>query len=285
MSERKRDITDQLNQSKVHELPFDGVVNVTNIETLDILGVSPDSVALQVSKMIDMYRSEHGPEMLAKSPEAILSQISAGHSVILMGVNGHEPTVLYHGTVYPNFENGEQVFIGQVVEFGTAITHQDYRGGYGFGTLGARLRLEHTESLWGDQVVALSTNKQALTTRVLGGGAGFVPVDYHDHPYLTYLTCTCSNCSEVHGHQSCGFRRTQAQSAGSQLIQITDKTQVDGHMPCTLVVHSKENAARFEENCRTLDESEPLMPGKPITIERMAQAAAFFNNLKLQNEH
>ena len=236
-----------------------------------------DHMAHQVSAQIAVYNADHPYEMLPKTPDTIRRQFLDGNSVIIAE---EDSTVLYHGTYYPNFENGEdQILDYQVVELGTAIAHPDFRNGYGLGVEGSTLRLEKAHSVW-RHVIALSTNKQVLTTHVLHR-AGMQAASFWDYPYLAYLTCTCENSSEACGFESCIFRRSPEESS-RRALNLISKSPL-GKMPCTLILSDLGAAGEFEQTCRDIDfklGNKPLQPGK-ISRESMQQSASLFSRVKI----
>ncbi|MFC1649772.1 hypothetical protein ACFL2C_03630 [Patescibacteria group bacterium] len=245
------------------------------------------SLAAQVSRMISAYNSAHPGEMLPKAPRTIVEQFSQGMSFMLVSYDVSSgvddgPSVLYHGTMYPALDRNQHETIGmQVVEFGTAIAHPRYRG-CGLGTRGAYLRMYAAEEMWGEDMVALSTNKQIVTARVLDKGGEMEPVSFWDHPYLSYLTCSCTDSSEAFGHPSCGYRRNPDESEAVQLSSILDRSRPVGSMPCTLIVSNPEKARRFENNCRDLDMqiSGACLEDGHISVESMRKAKNFFDSMK-----
>jgi hypothetical protein len=268
---------EKLSNEKISKVA--GAFRINSPADLGLLG-NPEAVLTEIgeqtSHMISIYNAGHPFEMLPKSPGQIISQLKSGESVVIVSVNS-PLTVLYHGTIYPNFSEKEADFLGfQVVEAGSAITHSDYRNGYGLGTEGAKMRVSLAKRLH-PQTICLSTNKQSLTTRVLEH-AGMVPVSFWAYPYLSFLTCTCVNCSESAGFTSCIFRRPLLESSPQALLGILDRSQPTGKMPCTLVISSPDLAAAFEDRCRSLHAGfgqKPLFPGR-ITPKSMIQARDFF---------
>lgn len=245
----------------------------------------------QVSEMIKEHNCKNPNEMLPKTPSQIMEQFRTGNSVFMVTYdygNGElsegEPTVLYHGTTFPNFENGEEKILGmQVVEFGSAIAHPEFRG-YGLGTLGADRRSYIAQEKWGPNVLCLSTNKQMITFLALRKGSGMVSASFWDLPYISYLTCTCENSSERCGYQSCEYRRQPADSTSEKLITISEGESMFGKIPCTLVISDLQIARGFEEKCRLLHSEmgeafgNPLTPGM-ISPETMSRAGAFFGRI------
>ncbi len=236
-----------------------------------------DYMAVQISRQIAAYNSDHPYEMLPKTPDIITRQFLDGNSIIIAEPDS---TVLYHGTYYPNFENDEdQILRFQVVELGTAIAHPEFRNGYGLGVEGSVLRLKKARQTW-RHVIALSTNKQVLTTHVLHR-AGMQAASFWDYPYLSYLTCTCENSSEACGFESCIFRRSPQESSRRSLDLIYRSPL--GKMPCTLVLSDLRAAREFENICREVDSklgNKPLETGK-ISRESMQHSAQFFSRVKI----
>lgn len=244
---------------------------ITNMEHTVSFG--PDGLSVmtrQVSDMIASYNKANSYEMLPKSAEVILRQFENNLSVMVTTIEGNPaPKVLYHGSLYPNFENGEEKLLGcQVAECGSWIVHPDFRG-LGVGTLGTKALLDLGRSTW-DSVLFLATHKRVSAMRV-SEKLGLSSVDYRNFPYLSYLTCTCRNCSESFGFESCSFRKVTSS------INVGENGKVD----CTLVVSDPELAIKFENNCRRAHSEigEPLRVGE-ISVESMSMARRFFEWIK-----
>lgn len=262
----------------------DSAINLTNPSDLSQIGGKEDLVFLstQVSTMIANYNYKHPNEMLPKSPEAVLETFMSGNSVMIVGKYGGELTALWHGAYYPNFGDGEETTLGiQVVEHGSQISHPDFRGGFGLGTRGNEVRYNVAQRRW-PKVLGIATNKQIITPRVWAKKTPMRPANFWDYPYLTYLTCTCTNCSETHGFNGCVYRRSLEMSDQPNFDAILDRSNPIGSMPCTLIVSDTELAHEFELVCQTEHQrrgGEPLIPGS-ITIDTMQRAGEFFDSLK-----
>ena len=240
---------------------------ITNTEGINELPIMAD----QVSMMIAAYNSDHPFEMLPKDVDIVISQLTNGLSVMITTLEGNPtPKVLFHGSLYPNFENGKEVRLGtQVIELGSWIVHPDYRG-KGLGTEGVKRLLEIGRNRW-DPVLFLSTHKREVALKV-SKSLGLDAADYKDFPYLTYLTCTCTNCSESFGYESCVFRRKT-----SAIEVIGDGGKID----CSLVISDLNLAQDFETRCRELHSqiNNPLLPGE-ISVNSMVRGKEFFEWIK-----
>lgn len=231
--------------------------------------LDPERVAHGVSAMIVEYNQAHPFEMLPKTPDIVLQQLDNGLSVVLVSPGDEE--ILFHGSLYPNFENEEEKLLGyQVIELGSWMVPTKLRG-HNLGRDGVAALLELGRKNW-DNPLFLSTHKRVAALKVSDRN-DLYPIDYTQVPYLSYLTCTCVNCSERVGFQSCKFRR--------RTLDIT--VYEEGKIDCTVVVSSLSDAAIFEERCRELHKGmgeNPLIPGEQITVESMGRAYHFFDNLK-----
>ena len=111
--------------------------------------------------MIDRYNSEHPNsfEMLPKRPEVILDHFKKGWSVVVVDQNEDGEEALFHGSLYPNFESGEEKVLGcQVVECGSWIVNSKFRG-QGLGNLGVKELIRLGNTIW-DPVLFIATNKR-----------------------------------------------------------------------------------------------------------------------------
>ena len=127
---------------------------ITNIHEVE----RPDLIAGQVSHMINAYNANHPFEMLPKNTEIIVSQLAGGLSLIITTLEGNPvPKVLFHGSLYPNFEPLEENILGcQVVECGSWMVHPDHRS-QGIGTLGAQELVNMGRQKW-SPVLFLATH-------------------------------------------------------------------------------------------------------------------------------
>ena len=242
---------------------------ITNIEELN---GNANDLANQTSRMIAEYNSGHPHEMLPKPPEIVVAQFEKGLSVMMTTfINETRQEVVFHGSLYPSFENGEEKILGcQVVECGSWIVNPKYRG-HGLGTEGIEKLMGLGKENW-DPVLFMATHKRESAYHVSKKN-GLVAVNYGDFPYLSYLTCTCVNCSEAHGFPTCQFRRKTLE------VEIIGD---DGKIGCTLVISDLNLANKFEERCRELHSQ---MGGEPIeshviSIDTMNRAKSFFDSLK-----
>lgn len=220
-----------------------------------------------ISSGIREYITEVGPEMLPKKPEDIMTQYGTGQSLVLE----HNGKIVFHATGYENLNNEQVSGLGfQVVELGSWIA---MLRGQGVGKFGAVELLKRNKEVFGDDVIFLATHKRMNALNISKNDLKFHEVLYEDFPYLAYLTCTCDNCSESYGFQSCPFR-------SKQIGNIPDKK---GKIDCTLVISSVEKANEFEKRCR--EESGKLglpvlEPGEKITPDRMKIAKELFDRMK-----
>jgi hypothetical protein len=268
---------------------------VTCIEDLSQVG-DPNTllaqIGIQVSRQIADYNAAHaetvefssdhqplvvtGHEMLPKTPEEIIAQFRARRSQIILTPEGK---VIYHGTIYENFSPEIADYFGfQVVEFGTVITHPGFRG-HGLGKLGVQKGLDCV-AMENHNPISLSTIKRPdMASVFLRVGKRVIP--FMDYPYLSYLTCTCENCSESHGFASCPFRRPHDQST-TEILRTEINQKPLNPLACTLMISDPNLASRFEARCRELDEDiqgSYLSPGE-ITVTSMTHAKDFFAKVK-----
>lgn len=220
-----------------------------------------------ISDGIKGYIATVGPEMLPKEPSDIMSQYKTGQSLVLE----RDGKIVFHATGYENLSSEQVLGLGfQVVELGSWIA---MLRGQGVGKFGAVELLKRNQEIFGENVIFLATHKRMNALNISKHDLQFKEVLYEDYPYLAYLTCTCDNCSETHGFQTCPFR-------SKQLENIPDE---NGKIDCTLVISSVEKANEFEKGCR--EESEKLglpvlEPGEKITTERMKIAKELFDKMK-----
>jgi len=252
--------------------------HVSSMDQLASLGEAGrllSEIGTQVSSQIDQYNSGHPDEMLPKSPDEIMAQFADNRSFVILSAEKNA-RVLFHGTVYRNFTPGQQDAWGfQVVEFGSVITHPDFRS-LGLGSYGCRSVVDHVKKE-NHNTICLSTVKQENTLRVMSR-AGLSPVSYWKYPHLSFLTCTCDNCSERHGFSACPFRRTPKASTPPRLLQLMDKSTPLGKIPCTLMLSDLYLADLFENRCRELSRRFQLPQLEPGVISpgSMLMAQALF---------
>lgn len=235
------------------------------------------------SRMINEYNAEHPSEMLDKTPETLHTQLEQGFSSLILSRSGNEYIPLYHGSVYPVFEAGEEKVLGtQLVEFGSAIAHPDYRRGYKLGTRGAQNRLDMVQRMATDtvRVAGISTIKRLLTGHVWKN-VEVNPISYWDFPYTAFLTDTCEGTSERFGHESCRYRRPAAESTSEHLDGLFKDAKDNPSIPCTLLTSDIDALRAFEARCQQLHaelEGKPLLPGD-ISVESYERAAWFFDQM------
>ena len=232
----------------------------------------------QISAAISNYNRTHLSEMLDKSPEQLLKQFIAGLSVLLVHQNGGEPQAIFHATAYSALSPVQSNKLNfQVYEAGSVITMPEFQN-LGIGKRGSDL-LAYVIWEKNENPIWLATNKQAKAFLAMTHGAGMEGADFHQLPYLTGLTCTCKNCSELFGF-SCQYRRPSALAAPEMFDSIT-VTENNGHMPCTLIVSDLQKALDFETICRQKSVRLGITPAPPgqINIDIMTQVSRFFNKL------
>jgi hypothetical protein len=223
-----------------------------------------------ISGGINNYIAEVGLEMLPKTAEQIIQQYCTGQSVVL--IRGDE--VVFHSTGYEVLDEKQLSKVRiQVVELGSWIA---ILRGQGIGKMGAVRLLEQNREIFGQNAIFLATHKRMNALNISEHDLKFHKVLYKDFPYLTFLTCTCENCSEnftsEHGIMSCPFRATFTEVY----------PDVTGKIDCTLVISDIELAQEFERRCR--EESQRLgLPileqGETITTERMKTARDLFDRM------
>ena len=172
------------------------------------------------------------------------------------------------------------------VEFGTAITSKECRGN-GVGSEGAAMRNRLVSERWGNMFYGLSTIKINVTAWSWEK-VGVKAFNFWEIPYTSYLTCTCTDCSERHGFNSCQFRRGPLASTPNALMDIYDRSKGIKPIDCTVLVSSPDVATEFEENCRELHtqlngsgelKGKPLVSGE-ISPSSMMRAGEFFSKVK-----
>lgn len=269
-------------ESAENTIGISDVALLSSAEDWMRLGLNGDDLnlaCLQVSQMVAQYVAGHENEMLLKDPNTVKEQFLRGDSVLMVKKDNTALQVVGHGTNYINFEDGEDLILGaQVTEVGTVIVRKDFRG-LGCGKAGVK-HLAGMALNGYQNVLRLATIKQAVTGRVFEN-AGIVPVSFYNYPYLSYLTCTCSNSSERCGHASCQFRRTNDSVEAGDFDIMLDPVNNVGKIPCTLVLSDTELAGDFERRCRALHEQmggNPLEPGQ-INPKIFENAGYFFEKI------
>jgi hypothetical protein len=243
-------------------------------------------LCLGVSKSIAKYDNEQGsPEMLLKSPDVIFNQLNGGLSCMIVAYNSADKRwdFLHHSSIYPVFEEGEEKKLGfQIVEFGSAITHEDFRGcGLGKKGISTRLEMMRRFASNGVEVFGISTVKRIATGHAWGK-FDVNPVSFWDNPYTSFLTDSCKGSSERFGYPSCSYRRSPDQSTSDVLESIFLNVNGNNYIPCTLLVTDHNLMNLFEATCRDLHASFggiPLSRGN-ISLDAYKRADDFFNKLK-----
>lgn len=234
---------------------------------------------VQISNWISEHRRINGNQMLAKTPEGLMEHFQNNLAVLTLSEDAG--TVLFHAAIYPSLERGEDQVIGcQVVEGGGAIANPEFQG-MGMGANAAHRRLCLATQKWGDNFVFISTIKKKNTARALVDVA--MANNYHNHPYISFLACTCPTSSEICGFERCVYRRSPEQSTPKILARIYDRRapKNNDEMDCTLVISDPLKAAAFEARCRQLNRrwnDEELLP-QEITGLTLAKAKLFFDHL------
>jgi hypothetical protein len=238
------------------------------------------AIATEVSVHVNAYNADHPSEMLAKTPETVIEQFAAGYSCLVISKGNGEPHFLYHGSIYPLMERGEDRVIGmQVVELGTDITHERYRG-LGLGTLGIKTRLEMVRQLALREqrpILGLATIKRMVTGHVYEKEQ-IAPISFWEVPYLSFLTDSCETTSERFGH-TCSFRRER----GDTPEGFSSRSE-NLYIPCTLLATDHALAYQFDQRVRELDlryTGEVIPPGV-ITPQAYAHIASVYDILATQ---
>ncbi|MBI2442917.1 MAG: hypothetical protein HYV40_03330 [Candidatus Levybacteria bacterium] len=266
----------------------DASFTVSSIDQALQYGMTPEDVlrvCQGVSQMIDDYNSDHPSEMLSKSPETLLKQLGQGLSCLIVSKMDEEYFPLYHGSIYPVFEEGEEQILGtQLVEFGSAITHPEFRRGYRLGSRGAQNRLRMIQSLGSEDVaVAGITTVKRLLTGHLWGNLDVRPVSFWEYPYTAYLTNTCEKASERFGHESCGYRRGVDESTPDDLSALFIDPKDNPTIPCTLLATDPQILRGLETRCQDLHAElggVPLFEGD-ISVNDYQRAAWFFDQVTM----
>lgn len=163
----------------------------------------PHDAFFQVSRLIEEYNESHPEEMLNKPPKKLKEIYLQGNSVILTFPK-YPRLVIAHVALYPfglsELTNGIELY-----EFGSWIVHPDFRhhriNGLTIGEYAGKELIKNVE----DPIIA--TIKRFNTLRAFQK-LGFVPINFHDHPIISALTCVCPATSE-HFHQSNCLHRAQ----------------------------------------------------------------------------
>jgi len=254
------------------------------ITTPDELGNPRQAYNLcaQISGEITKYNTIHPHEMLEKTPQELLDQFQRGLSVIMTHQNGGEPKAIFHATAYPALSDFQAQILGfQVYEAGSVITMPEYRN-LGIGKEGSDRLVYVIQDQCSQIPLWCATNKQAKAFLAMTHGAKMVGADYYDFPYLTNLTCTCRNCSELFGF-SCQYRRPSA-FATPEIFNSIKVMEGNGHMFCTLIVSDIDQSRMFESVCRRKSEQLGLgsVQAGRIDVDIMNQISNFYQKLNEQ---
>ncbi len=212
------------------EIPHLTVTRISDLSPLGDPEILLSDIGRQVTGLIALYNLAHPGEMVPKTPSEIYHQFLAGESLVMI-TPAAPYQVLFHGTLYPLSE--------KVMEFGSVITHPDFRG-LGLGTLGSREMVAYTHRL-NHASFCISTVKQELTAWVLQS-ASMLPVSFYNFPRLTSLTCTCDHAS------ACQSRRQQIDSTPEKFSALLIRDRPPGKIPCTLMLSDVSLAIKHEQS-------------------------------------
>lgn len=278
-------------ERETHLLPEQELVNnsiiITSVNEALKLGLKGGDVNLlceEVSWSIDEYNHEaKSLEMLHKEPDVIFNQLSKGLSCLIAAKDNDGWRMLYHGSIYPVFEQGEERILGtQIVEFGSSITQKNFRQNeqgksFGLGSIGTRTRLAMMRNLFtspGIELFGMSTVKRLKTGYVWGKKEFDIrPLSFWKHPYTSYLTNTCEAYSErsPYNHEYCGVRRSIEDSSDETLRTLfTKKPEENTHLPCTLIATDHDVVERFEDKCQNFHRK---LGGIPLTENDISVAS------------
>lgn len=271
------------------ELAMQTITSLKDLETVGLTVEDVWSLCRQVSEAVNNYNSGHPSEMLRKTPEILFAQLASGLSVLIFHrVNG-ELEFLYHGSIYPAFEDGEEYILGtQIVELGTSIANEKYRG-RGLGTKGLEGRLNlmqqfASDKRYGERNVGLfgmSTVKRVVTARVFNK-LEVHPSSYWEIPYVSYLTDTCESVSERFGHDHCKYRRGEDESTDQAFRELLEVIGPSVYIPCTLIITDKSQAVEFNAKMQRLNQEwlgESINPGD-ISVESYKVIGRFYEEVK-----
>lgn len=249
------------------------------------LGLSDDdvvSIASQVADSVTRYNASHPDEMLPKTTQEILSQMHTENSIILARQSESGWEYLHHNTIYELLDQNQSKRLGwQVLEFGTAITREEYRGKH-IGGKGLQMLRDYVDQTYGDKYVGISTIKQYLTGNALRH-AGARAVRWDTHPYISYLTDSCEGLTPTETGHACMYRRPAEESSEGGLHAATHAR--GGSMPCTLVAFQPERAEIFEVIARQLHKKiggnvSPETLDDRMSPEYWQHMRSFFESLK-----
>lgn len=277
----------EIGTSREREL-FNNSITLTSLTEAFGHGLTQDDVSLlceEVSHSIGEYNHGHDLEMLPKSAETIYNQFSNNLSCLIVSKDDVENRwrFLYHGSIYPVFEKGEEKILGtQIVEFGSAITQLDFRQSFGLGSQGVDIRLRMMRKLATKdvEVFGISTVKRLVTGHAWRK-FDVHPVSFWKHPYTSFLTNTCEKSSERFGHESCQFRRPIEESTDEVLKNLFIKTKDNPYIPCTLIASNHDVLERFEAKCRDLNKEIGGLPlfENDISVNSYKRAQDFFDRI------
>lgn len=234
---------------------FENVVVVHSQESQSDFGITDEDIiqmCQQVSGEVDEYNLTHPGEMLEQEVEDLYQQFQSNRSIIIAGQNlDNSWQFLHHRSTYELLEPNQRESLEgwNVIECGTAITHQPYRFGYRLGQQGIAILKDKIINTWGDKTVIIATIKQHVTGVVLGK-SGARAISWHTHPYLSFLTDSCVNTSPTYTRMACEYRRTIEDSSPIQLLAATSSRGEE--IPCTLITFDENKAREFDDFVRSV---------------------------------
>lgn len=196
----------------------------------------PHDAFFQVSEMIKQYNQSHPGEMLNKTPQQ-LRKIYLQENSIILTLPEYPRLVIAHAALYP-FGLSELTGGIELYEFGSWIVHPDFRhhriNGLTIGEYVGKILIENVE----DPIIA--TIKRLNTLKAFKR-LGFEPINFHDHPIISALTCVCPTTSEHFYQSSCIHR---AQTPG-QIIN-KDIPNEPPKIGCTLMAYNIDRLKELE---------------------------------------
>lgn len=199
----------------------------------------PHDAFFQISWLINQYNNTHPGEMLPKKPQELKKTYLQGNSVILP-LPEYPRLIIAHAALYPlglrNLTGGIELF-----EFGSWIVHPDFRHHRINGlTIGEHVGQELIKGI-SDPIIA--TVKRENTLKAFKK-LGFLPINFHEYPLTTTLTCVCPLTSEHFHKSSC---RHRAQIPG-KIVEINQQNSNEPKkIACTLMGHNLEKLRELEE--------------------------------------
>lgn len=197
----------------------------------------PDDAFFQVSTLIEEYNKLHPEEMLNKTPQQLREIYFQGNSIILT-LPEYPRLVIAHAALYPfglsELTNGIELY-----EFGSWIVHPNFRhqriNGLTIGEYVGKKLIENIKH------PIIATIKRLNTLNALQT-LGFVPINFHNHPIISALTCVCPATSEHFHQSSCSHR---AQTPG-QIINENIPNEPP-KIGCTLMAYNTDKLKDLEQ--------------------------------------